>query len=211
MTCTLKAHMLGKLRTTNSSSSSLAANLRKTIGKPLENGGWMGFVMGFNGTDLSQWIGFVGKIYRRFVMGFNGTDLSQWIGFVGKIYRRFVMGFNGTDLSQWIGFVGKIYRRFVMGFNGTDLSQWIGFLGENRLTGNLGFYHQIWWAFRLKCSHHPSLWWKPGVFHRAMIQRAVWERVWCCFCTMLNVTIWIGIIYIYIWWYINGWIRKSDD
>ena len=31
MTCTLKAHMLGKLRTTNSSSSSLAANLEARV------------------------------------------------------------------------------------------------------------------------------------------------------------------------------------
>ena len=33
---------------------------------------------------------------------------------------------------------------------------WIG-LREN-LQETHGFYHQIGWVFRLKCSHHPILW-----------------------------------------------------
>ena len=29
---------------------------------------------------------------------------------------------------------------------------------KGKFTGNHGFYHQIWWAFRLKFSHNPILW-----------------------------------------------------
>ena len=34
----------------------------------------------------------------------------------------------------------------------------IGLVLLGKSTGNHGFYHQIWWAFRLKFSHHPILW-----------------------------------------------------
>ena len=37
------------------------------------------------------------------------------------------------------------------------LNQWIGFHGKI-LTGNHGFYHQIWRAETSKFSHHPILW-----------------------------------------------------
>ena len=29
---------------------------------------------------------------------------------------------------------------------------------KGKSTGNHGFYHQIWWAFRFQFSHHPILW-----------------------------------------------------
>ena len=38
-----------------------------------------------------------------------------------------------------------------------DFIHWIGFVGENLNRKPMGFDHQIGWAFRLKCSHHPIL------------------------------------------------------
>ena len=59
---------------------------------------------------------------------------------------------RGQRTGRWWGSTGKNH-----GKNHGSMDWLIG-LRENLHRKPMGFYHQIGWAFRLKCSHHPILW-----------------------------------------------------